>query len=326
VASKRWVYRQYDHTVRSNTVAGPGGAAAVLRVPGTPSGIALTVDCNARHAYLNPRRGAALAVAEAARNLVCVGARPVAVTDCLNFGNPYNPDIAWQFREAIEGLREACLALGTPVVSGNVSFYNESPAGPIWPTPAVGMLGVLERLEQRAGSRFRAEGDAILLVGPDARDTAGSEYEKVLLGALRGDAPALELELERRVQDLVLGLVREGWVRSAHDCSEGGLAVALAESAFADETPFGVGVDLGPAPGAGALFGEAPSRVVVSCAPQTAERLERRAAEAGVPCRRLGAVGAPGGRFRIAGVLDLSVAELYDAWEGALPRLMERPG
>ncbi len=326
VASKRWVYRQYDQSVRSNTVAGPGGDAAILRLAGTPGGIALTVDCNARHVYLNPRRGAALAVAEAARNLVCVGAAPLAVTDCLNFGNPYNPDVAYQFREAIEGIREACLALGTPVVSGNVSFYNESPAGPIWPTPAIGMLGRIERLEQHCGSRFAAPGDAVLLLGPETTTTEGSEYEKVLAGVVRGDAPALDLDLERRLQGLVLALVREGRIRSAHDCSEGGLAVALAESCFAEDGAFGLDVTRGVATGAAALFGEAASRVVVSCAPAAAGEAARRAAEAGVPCRLLGHVGARGGRFQVEGTLDLPIADLLEAWTDGLPRLMDRPG
>jgi phosphoribosylformylglycinamidine synthase len=327
VASRRWVFRQYDQSVRGNTVAGPGGDAAILRLPGTPGGIALTVDCNARHVYLNPRRGAALAVAEAARNLSCVGARPLAVTDCLNFGNPYNPDVAYQFAEAVEGIREACLALGTPVVSGNVSFYNESPAGPIWPTPTIGMLGALERLERRVASGFQAEGDGVLLLGADATDTAGSEYENAICGVARGDAPPLDLALEKRLQDLLLALAGEGLLGSAHDCSEGGLAVALAEACFAEEGAFGLESALpdGRA-GAEALFGEAPSRVVISCNPAVADEVARRAGTARVPCRRLGRVGAPGGRFRIEGVVDRPVEELREAWESGLPRIMDRAG
>jgi phosphoribosylformylglycinamidine synthase len=325
VASKHWVYGQYDQSVRSNTVAGPGGDAAILRLAGMPGGIALTVDCNARHVYLNPRRGAAAAVAEAARNLVCVGATPLAVTDCLNFGNPYNPDVAYQFREAIEGIRDACLALETPVVSGNVSYYNESPAGPIWPTPTIGMLGEIADLDRRCGSRFTAEGDAVLLLGPEATSTAASEYEKVLAGTVRGDAPALDLDLERRLQRLVLGLIREGLVHSAHDCSEGGLAVALAESCFADGGAFGLGLSEGPGDQA-ALFGEASSRVVVSCASEAAAELGRRAAAAGVPSRLLGCVEGRGGRFRMEGVLDVAIGELLEAWTTGLPRLMERVG
>jgi phosphoribosylformylglycinamidine synthase len=325
VASKAWVYGQYDQSVRSNTVSGPGGDAAILRLAGTPGGIALTVDCNARHVYLNPRRGAAAAVAEAARNLVCVGATPLAVTDCLNFGNPYNPDVAYQFRESIEGIREACQALGTPVVSGNVSFYNESPSGPIWPTPTIGMLGEIERLERRCGSRFTAEGDAVVLLGPDAVTTEGSEYEKVLAGTVRGDAPALDLDLERRLQGVVLALIREGLVRSAHDCSEGGLAVTLAECCFAEDGAFGVSV-AGVSGDAAALFGEAASRVVVSCAPDDAPDVLGRAQSAGVPGRLLGHVGARGGRFRVEGALDVAIGDLLEAWTAGLPRLMERVG
>jgi phosphoribosylformylglycinamidine synthase II len=329
VASKEWIYRQYDHTVRTNTVAGPGGDAAVLRLVGTPGGIALSVDCNGRHVYLNPRRGAALAVAEAARNLVCVGARPAAVTDCLNFGNPYNPEVYYQFSEAVEGIREACLALGTPVVSGNVSFYNESPAGPVYPTPTIAMLGIVEDIERVIGSCFIGEGDAILLLGPDARDTDASEYEKVLFGAVRGDAPALDLDFERSLHELALGLIRDGLLRSAHDCSEGGLAVALAESAFAEGEPFGVEAQSArPQSGEGTpdtawLYGEAPSRIVVSCQPAHAPAVVERAAAAEIPCRVLGTVGPRGGRFRIGGLIDVRVAHLHKAWSEALPSIMD---
>ncbi|MFN2432703.1 MAG: phosphoribosylformylglycinamidine synthase subunit PurL, partial [Gemmatimonadota bacterium] len=219
LACKRWVFRQYDHTVRSATVVGPGADAGVLRLHGTPGGIALTVDGNGRYVYLNPRRGAALAVAEAARNLACVGAKPLAITDCLNFGNPYNADVYYQFREAVEGLREACLALGIPVVSGNVSFYNESPAGPIYPTPTIGMIGAVEDVGAVPDGRFTATGDVVLLLGPEGSHLAGSEYEKTLLGCVRGDAPALDLELEARVHGLARELVRERLVRTAHDCA-----------------------------------------------------------------------------------------------------------
>ena len=365
IASKRWVYRQYDHTVRANTVLGPGGGAAVLRLRGTPGGIALTVDCNARHVYLNPRRGAQLAVAEAARNLVCVGARPLAVTDCLNFGNPGNPDVYYQFREAIEGIRDACLALAVPVVSGNVSFYNESPAGPVYPTPTIGMLGAIDDIESVIGSHFVNAGDAILLIGPDARDTAGSEYEKLLLGAVRGDAPPLDLELEKRVQDLMLRSIGQGLLRSAHDCSEGGLAVALVEAVLGPRGPFGVDAGGLPEPATAypmtgepetarlltgepeiprlltgepeiprlltgepeipRLFGEWPSRVIVSCAAERAEQVIALAREAGVPCRCLGLVGERDGRFRLGSGVDLPSKELLSIWDEALPNLMDPP-
>jgi phosphoribosylformylglycinamidine synthase len=324
VASKRWIWRQYDSTVRASTVAGPGGDAAVVRIPGTARGIAMTVDGNARLVVLNPRRGAALAVAEAVRNLACVGARPLAVTDCLNFGNPYNPEVSYQFAEAIEGLREACEAFGLPVVSGNVSFYNEGPGGPVWPTPVVGLLGVVEDVAGLPGSRFHREGDAVLLVGPEARDTAGSEYEHGLLGTLRGDAPPLDLDLERRVHEVVRALVAERLARSAHDCAEGGLAVALAECCFDDGGAFGLDAPDGPAD-AGALFGEAPSRVIVSCAPADAGAVLARCASAAVPARRLGSVGPRGGRFRLGAAIDLPAPELAALWEDAIPALMEGP-
>ncbi|MBA2565682.1 MAG: phosphoribosylformylglycinamidine synthase II, partial [Gemmatimonadetes bacterium] len=262
------------------------------------------------------------------------------LTDCLNFGNPYQPDVYYQFREAIEGIREACLALVIPVVSGNVSFYNQSPAGPVYPTPTIGMLGQVDELAATTGSRFAADGDAIVLLGPSAGGTAGSEYEKVIHDVVRGDAPALDLGVEARLQSLVLDLVRSGRVRSAHDCSEGGLAVALAESAFAPDGPFGVEIDLdGPDAGApaarwspghdpgsvrAALFAEAASRVVVSCEAPAAGEILRLAHAAGVTARRLGEVGARHGRFRIGDLVDVAVDDLLELWEGAIPRLMER--
>src|SRR5690606_37903627 len=274
IASKRWVHEQYDTTVRTSTVVPPGGDAGVIGVRGTRKGIAATVDCNGRYVFLNPRRGAMIAVAEAARNLVCVGARPRAVTDNLNFGNPLKPEVYYQMREAVAGLAEACRAFGVPVVSGNVSLYNESPAGAIYPTPVVGMVGVLDDVERHLRAGFRDPGDAILLLGRNTAELGGSEYLKVVHGLVAGDAPAVDLEAEKALQEAVLELARAGLLRSAHDCAEGGLVVCLAESALADpERPLGCEVRLSDdLPPAALFFGEAQGRIVVSCAPEDVER------------------------------------------------------
>ncbi|MDO8462205.1 MAG: phosphoribosylformylglycinamidine synthase subunit PurL, partial [Deltaproteobacteria bacterium] len=243
IASKEWVYRQYDHMVGTDTVVLPGSDAAVLRIKGTKKGVAMTTDCNSTYCYLDPYRGGMIAVAEAARNIICSGAKPLAVTDCLNFGNPENPEILWQFEQALLGISEACLALGTPVVSGNVSFYNESPTGPILPTPTIGMVGLLSNVDQHCTQWFKEEGDIVILLGfqtsphspslakEGARgrsDLGGSEYLKTIHGLVAGRPPYLNLALEKKVQETCLQAIRKGWVQSAHDCSEGGLAVALA--------------------------------------------------------------------------------------------------
>ncbi|MGH7446396.1 MAG: AIR synthase-related protein, partial [Longimicrobiales bacterium] len=233
IASKRWVYNQYDTTVRTNTVVTPGGDAGVLRIRGTRRGIAATVDCNGRYVYLNPRRGAMIAVAEAARNLVCTGARPRAITNNLNFGNPLKPEVYHQLREAVLGMGAACAAFETPVTGGNVSLYNENPAGAIYPTPVVGMIGVIDDIDRHLTAPFKSAGDAIVLLGRNTAELGGSEYLKVVHGLVAGDAPAVDLDAERSLQELVLSLNDGGLLHSAHDCAEGGLAVCIAESAMA---------------------------------------------------------------------------------------------
>ncbi|MBI4544610.1 MAG: phosphoribosylformylglycinamidine synthase subunit PurL [Gemmatimonadetes bacterium] len=329
IASKQWIYQQYDTTVRTATVLPPGRSdAGVLRLRGTSLGIAATVDGNGRYVYLNPRRGAMIAVAEAARNLVCVGARPRAVTDNLNFGNPLKPEVYYQFREAVLGIAEACRRFETPVVGGNVSFYNESPGGGIYPTPVIGMVGVLEDVGRRLGLGFRDPGDAVVLLGRNTSELGGSEYLKVIHGRLAGDAPALDLDAEKALQEAVLALAAAGLLKSAHDCSEGGLAVCLAESAIAEpERLLGLEVELADdLPLVALLFGEAQGRVVVSCAPEHAPRVLQTAAEFGVPAAALGHVGEVGGRFVIrtpTARLDLPAAELAEAYHQAIPRLME---
>jgi len=308
----------------------PGSDAAVLRLADTGRGIAATVDGNGRYVQLAPRRGAAIAVAEAARNLACSGARPLAITNCLNFGNPTRPAVYHQLREAVAGLGEACRMLGTPVTGGNVSLYNETPAGPIYPTPVVGMVGVLEDVRARIPSSFRAAGDAVLLVGRTREELGASEFLATVRGTVAGQPPALDLEEAARLVELLLEVAGRQLVRSAHDVSDGGLAVALAECAIlAEPGPLGVDVDLGDgdglSPGA-LLFGESQSRVVLSCAPGRADDVAALAGRRGLPCSAIGTVGRADGevRIRAAGrVAAAPVRELAETYDRALPRRME---
>jgi phosphoribosylformylglycinamidine synthase len=328
IASKRWVYEQYDSTVRTNTVVGPGSDAAVIRLRGTHRAVAATVDCNGRYVHLNPFRGGQIAVAEAARNLVCSGALPRAVTDNLNFGNPLKPEVYHQMSEALRGIAEACRALETPVTGGNVSLYNENPRGAIYPTPTIGMVGIVEDLAHVTTSGFRAEGDDVVLLGRNTAELGGSEYLKTLHGLVAGDAPALDIAAEAALQRALLAAIRAGLVRSAHDPAEGGLAVALAESAFADPSrPFGVQVELRDVlPVSALLFGEAQSRVVVSCAPESTAALLALMAEHGVPAERIGAVGPEGGAFRVTTAhvtVEAPIAELAAIFYDAIPRRMD---
>jgi len=327
IASKRWVYEQYDSTVRTNTVVGPGSDAAVLRLRGTRKAIAATVDCNGRYVYLNPYRGGQIAVAEAARNLVCSGALPRAVTDNLNFGNPLKPDVYFQLAESLRGIGEACERLATPITGGNVSLYNENPNGAIYPTPTIGMVGIVDDLSHVTTVAFKAEGDVVVLLGRTLDELGASEYLKVVHGMVAGDAPALDLEAEAALQSALLAAIRSGIVRSAHDTAEGGLAVTLAECSFAAAERFGVDVELADTIGAAPLFfGESQTRVVVTCAPGDAERLVAMMDAAGVPAARIGTVGAAGGRFRVsapAGTIDAPIQELATVYYGALPRRMD---
>jgi phosphoribosylformylglycinamidine synthase len=328
IASRAWIYDQYDTTVRTNTVIQPGGDAGVLRVRGTEKGIAAKVDCNARYVYLNPRRGAQIAVAEAARNVACVGARPRAITNNLNFGNPLKPEVYYQMREAVLGMGEACAAFDTPVTGGNVSLYNESPTGAIYPTPTVGMVGVLEDVSKHVRACFRDPLDAIVLLGSNTNELGGSEYLKVVHGKVAGDAPALDLQAERALQELMLQLADERLAHSAHDCAEGGLAVGIAESCIADgERLVGAHIQLTDSlPPAALLFGEAQGRIVISCAPGNAARVLSLAQRRNVPARQIGTVGEVNGRFQLAGAgatIDLAVSELSRVWREGIPRLMD---
>src|SRR5438128_846541 len=269
IASKNWVYRQYDHTVRTGTLVKPGSDAAVFFVRYASKILAATTDCNSLYCALDPREGGKIAVAEAARNLTCSGARPLAVTDCLNFGNPYKPENFWQLREAVEGVAEACRAFGTPVTGGNVSLYNESPDGVVDPAPTIAMVGLIDHENHITTQWFKNEDDAIILVGKIGGELGGSRYVKVCHGLKIGPPPRVDLANEIKVQNAVRHLIREGLVKSAHDCSEGGLAVAVAECCFHPEKLFGAEINLkaGGTPAATVLFNESQSRIIISVAP-----------------------------------------------------------
>jgi len=329
IASKAWAYRQYDSTVRTNTVIGPGegGDAAVIRVRGTDKAIAATTDCNGRYVYLDPRVGGRIAVAEAARNVACTGARPMAITNCLNFGNPRRPEVYYQLKEAIAGIGEACSSLSTPVTGGNVSLYNENPAGAVYPTPVIGMIGLVESLAHVTRSTFRTEGNAILLLGDSSEELGGSEYMSVIHHTVAGSPPACDLACERAAIEALLEAVRAGHIASAHDCSDGGLAVALAECCIGDRTRCtGADVNLehcdSISPRA-ALFGETQARFVLSTrAPDDVLAIARRR---GVPAYRLGSVLPEQAGFRITvgdRALEADVATLAAAYHDAIPRIM----
>ena len=319
IASKRWVWRQYDRVVQGNTVAGPDSDGAVIRVPGTLKGVVVASDGNGRYGRLDPFLGAAHAVAEAARNVAVTGARPLAITNCLNFGNPERSEVMWQFAEAIRGIREACEALGTPVTGGNVSFYNESGGSAIDPTPVIGMLGLLPDYRLRVPNAFPAAGLAIYLLGETAPELGGSEFADVVLGEAGGMPPALDLSIERALIEVLVEAASEAILASAHDCSDGGLAVALAECAIGAGHGFAVSLptDL---PSHIALFSESASRVVASVTPADEERLVELAAAHAVPIARIGETGGP--RAVIEHAIDLTVARLADPWEHAIPRLL----
>jgi phosphoribosylformylglycinamidine synthase len=320
IASKAAIYRQYDHTIGTNTAFQPGEAdAAVVRIKGTRKALALTTDCNARYCWLDPFMGGAHAVAEAARNVVCVGATPLAITDNLNFGNPTRPEVYYQLEQCIRGMAEACRLLETPVVSGNVSLFNESTLGAILPTPVVGMVGLLEEVDRRVGLAFPA-GARLLLLGAQEATLGASEYLWTVVGERAGVPPRLDLELERRVQACALAAIRRGLVLAAHDTSEGGLLVAVAEGCIAG----GVGARLTLDPlllarSGGrldaALFGEAGSRIVVAVDPADEAAVRALAAEHGAPVTTLGDAG--GDRLIVAGLLDRPLADLERAYTSA---------
>jgi phosphoribosylformylglycinamidine synthase len=328
IASKRWVYEQYDHMVRTNTMVRPGSDAAVVRIKGTNKAVAMTVDCNGRYCLLHPYEGARLAVVEAARNLVCSGAEPIGLTDCLNFGNPERPEIMWQFVLAIEGLKDACEHLSIPIVSGNVSFYNETNGLSIYPTPMLGMVGLIEQADRAMTQWFREDGDAIVLLGNSRDDLGGSEYLKVLQHREQGSPPLLNLETEKALHEFVLKVIHEGLVQSAHDCSDGGLAVALAECCVSGPHAARgavVKLGLGSLRRDALLFGESQSRIILSTSPDAVESLLTRAAAAGVPAASIGQVGGnrliidvERGRLSEGCRVDLPIEQVSDCWAHAI--------
>jgi phosphoribosylformylglycinamidine synthase subunit PurL len=334
VASKRWVYEQYDSTVQASTVVPPGSDAGVIRVPGTNFGLAMSIDCNSRLVALDPYEGGKAAVAEAARNVAATGARPLGITNCLNFGNPEKPDVFFQFREACRGIADACRAFGTPVTGGNVSFYNESPSGAIDPTPTIGMVGLLSRVEHRVGSYFESPRDEVFILGLTSGILGGSTYWAEVCDFVGGDPPAVDLDAELRLQRFLVAAAEQRLLRSAHDCSEGGLAVTLAEAVIGGPyVPGSLGASLdltGYAPDVpldGLLFGEDGARAVVSCSQGSARSLIALAGTHGVTVFRAGLVES-------AGTLELRVGSQLFSWStealrriyfDAIPRRMQHP-
>ncbi|MFQ5822936.1 MAG: phosphoribosylformylglycinamidine synthase subunit PurL [bacterium] len=323
IASKEWVIHQYDHMVRTNTVVFPGSDAAVVRVKGTNRGLAMKTDCNGRYVYLNPRMGAKISVAESARNVICTGGKPVAITNCLNFGNPYKPEIYWQFKEAVTGIGEACRALETPVTGGNVSFYNENPESAVFPTPVIGMLGIVEDLSHATTAWFKQEGDVIVLLGENRGEVGGSEYLKVQFNKVAGDCPQLDLEFEKRLQKACLVAIQSGWIHSAHDVSEGGLAVALAECCFLNpEQKVGAQIHLKIHSRRDfILFGEDPSRIILSLSGNKLPQLKQLCENHKAPMTMIGRVG--GTNLTINNLINTEVDELECLYRNAIRNKME---
>ena len=333
IASKQWAYRQYDHMVQTNTISLPGLGSGVVRIKNTDRALAMSVDGNGRYCYLDPQRGAALAVAEAARNVACAGARPLGATNCLNFGNPERPQIMWQFAEAVKGIGAACRVLGVPITGGNVSLYNETDGRSIYPTPVIGVVGLLEHADRVMERRFKETGDIVILLGEGRGELGGSEYLKVIQDLVRGTPPVLDLEAERALQDLLVGLASDRLIRSAHDCSDGGIAVTLAECCFGTG---GAGVEVSidavtvandeRVNDAAALFGESASRVVVSATAANVTQVLQRAAAERVPAKVIGETGGNRLRIAVAGraVVDASVDELERLWSSAIEKYFVR--
>jgi phosphoribosylformylglycinamidine synthase len=329
LASKEWVYRQYDHMVRTNTAVLPGADASVVRIKETRRAMAMSMDGNSRYCAVNPREGARQIVAESARNVVCVGARPIAITNCLNFASPEKPDVMWAFSEVIDGMAEACRALNTPVVSGNVSFYNETDGRGILPTPVIGMVGLIEDVRRIVQPGFKASGDIIALLGVTNDDLTVSEYAATIEGQsieemiAKGRLPTIDLEIERAVQETCLTAAEDGLLSSAHDCSDGGLAIALAESCFSslNRDFIGAEVDLNETiPVTSRLFSESPSRIVISFNETALDSMKEIAARNGCLLTLLGRTG--GEKLIVSAdteeVINLNVEEIEKAWRESL--------
>ena len=319
IASKGWVFKHGDPRVAKDVVLGPGSDAGVVAVPGSKKAIAVTTDCNSTYCYLDPFKGGEIAVAEAARNLVCTGAKPLAITDGINFGNPKNPEVFWQFKQAALGISQACRALNTPVVSGNVSFNNENPKGSVDPTPIVGMVGLIKDKSKIATQYFKAADDIILLLGKNKEELGGSEYLKTIHGLKKGSCPAIDLKLEKGVQKTALEAIEKGLAQSAHDCSEGGIAVALAESCISNPLKkLGAVINLaaGRMRADALLFGESQSRIIISAEEKNVKKILQIAKKNKTPAAIIGEV--KGSSLIINNLINISVRELYDIWNGAI--------
>ncbi len=324
VASKQWIYQQYDYMVRTNTYLPPGSDAAVVRVEGTRKALAMSTDCNGRYVYLDPYIGSQIAISEAARNVVCSGAEPLAITDNLNFGSPQNPEIFWQMKRAVEGMSEACQVLATPVISGNVSLYNESAKGAIYPTPVVGMVGLIHDLDYITSSSFKQIHDVIILLGETKAEIGGSEFQYVIHGVTEGRPPTIDMQVEKKLQDTVRTAIQQGLVSSAHDCSEGGLAVALAECCIQGHVGAQVNFTTELRPDF-ALFSESQSRILLSASPQQVDALIQWVASQSVPYQVLGEVQDKQFVIKVnqKTVIQCETDTLADTWRHAISLRMK---
>ena len=323
VASKKWVHEQYDTTVRTNTVTAPGASdSGVIRIKGSNKGLVAKTDCNSRYVYLNPRRGGQIAVVESARNVVCSGGRPLAITNCLNFGNPYRPEVYWTFKEALGGMGDACRALNTPVTGGNVSFYNENTNSAIFPSPIIGMLGLIEDVEKHTTTPgFKQEGDLILYIGADRKGLGGTEYLKVVHGLTTGDAPELDIDFEVNLQQALLVAIKAGLVTAAHDISDGGLSITLAEMAIYGGIGANVNLSGLSGPKHEALFSEAQSGVVITVIQENMDTIVFHFESAGVPVTNLGIVS--GNTLSLEGIAELDLEEMKATYESVIPNAMD---
>lgn len=323
ITNKSWIYHQYDYTVGTNTVITPGCDASVIRIKKTNKAISVKTDCNGRYVYLNPKQGTMIAVSEAARNVACTGALPIAITNCLNFGNPYDQEIYWQFKEAIEGMREACLVFDTPVTGGNVSFYNESQNYTVYPTPVIGMLGLIEDVKHITTAYFKDEGDLIYLLGETKPEIGGSEFLKIFFDRVEGDIPKIDLHQEKKLIDTLLLLIKSGLIKSAHDLSDGGLAVALAECCVMNrKKKIGAKIDLNFTFRKDFyLFSESQSRVLISIEEKNQNELEKILKEKEIPFEKIGITG--GNRLMINNVINLNLEQIDDAYYNSFKRMIE---
>ena len=323
ITNKRWVYEQYDTQVRTNTVIMPGGDASVVRIKGTKKALAMKTDCNGKYAYLNPYMGGIAAVCESARNVVCTGAVPLAITNCLNFGNPYNPEMYYQFAECIRGMGDACRYLNTPVTGGNVSFYNLSRDYAVFPTPTIGMVGLIEDVDKMMTSYFKDEGDDIFILGKDLYETGGSEYLSRIHKTIKGNPPQISLDSEKKLHDFILKIINEGLIKSAHDISDGGLAVALAECCVMNRNNY-IGCEVNIS-GKGRkdfmMFSETQSRVIISAEKKQSDIILNKAMKAGIEIEHAGITG--GNKVKINGLINLELETISEKYYNSIHKIME---